>query len=73
MRESSEQVEQRAAEWLARQQGENWNCCDEVAFSAWLSASIANRVAYVRLVTAWESFGVFANSGRNRWFSQIPE
>jgi transmembrane sensor len=61
MCESSEQVEQAAAQWLARQQGENWNPCDEAALLAWLSASTANRVAYVRLAAAWDAAGRFGD------------
>src|SRR5262245_28251871 len=61
MRESSEQVEQTAAEWLARRQGGKWSPCDESALLVWLSTSTVNRIAYVRLSAAWEMFGVLAH------------
>src|SRR5690348_12702168 len=54
--QSSERVEQTAAEWLARRDGGEWKPSDEVALSSWLSASTAHQVAYTRLVAAWERF-----------------
>jgi ferric-dicitrate binding protein FerR (iron transport regulator) len=50
---SSEQIEQTAAEWLARQDGGEWGPSEEAALKAWLDASAAHRVAYLRLNEAW--------------------
>jgi ferric-dicitrate binding protein FerR (iron transport regulator) len=49
----SEWVEQTAAEWLAKKDGERWQLADEEAFNGWLTESVAHRVAYVRLAAAW--------------------
>jgi len=49
---STPQIEARAAEWLARQQG-NWRDEDNQALESWLAGSTAHRVAYLRLNAAW--------------------
>ena len=51
------QIEQVAAAWLARRDREDWNEADEAGLSAWLSASTAHRVAFLRLETAWRETG----------------
>jgi transmembrane sensor len=53
--ESSTETERRAAEWLAKRDGDAWSDADELAFQRWLDAATANRVAYLRLDTAWRS------------------
>ena len=50
-------VEERAAEWLARRDGEGWSAADDAALAAWISADIAHRVAYLRLQAAWDESG----------------
>ena len=50
---SSEQIEQTAAEWLAKQDGGEWRASEQVAFGAWLDASLLHRIAYLRLAEAW--------------------
>ena len=51
---SSDRIEQMAAEWLAKQDGGGaWGASEEWALSVWLDASIAHRVAYLRLAEAW--------------------
>lgn len=52
--ESSIQIEEAAAVWLARRDGGTWSEADEAEFSQWLRASTANRVAFVRLDAAWQ-------------------
>jgi transmembrane sensor len=47
------QIEEIAANWLARRDGEGWSAADQVALAQWLDASTAHRVAYVRLEAAW--------------------
>ncbi|MGH8063087.1 MAG: FecR family protein, partial [Pseudoxanthomonas sp.] len=55
---SSTQIEQTAAAWLARRDGGDWQERDRSRLEAWLAASIAHRVAFLRLEAAW------AHSGR---------
>ena len=51
---SSKQIEERALGWLARLDSGNWGEVDQGALSEWLSASTANRVAFLRLEAGWE-------------------
>ncbi len=48
-----EQVEQRAAEWLAKQDGHELTAGEERELTNWLNDSTAQRVAYIRLGEAW--------------------
>ena len=47
------QIEETAANWLARQDCEGWSVADQMALTVWLEASTAHRVAYIRLEVAW--------------------
>jgi transmembrane sensor len=55
--ESHRQIEQAAAAWLVRRDREEWNHADEAELQAWLSASTAHRVAFIRLQAAWQQAG----------------
>ena len=48
------QIEEIAAGWLARRDGDCWSVGDQVALIAWLEAATAHRVAYIRLEAAWQ-------------------
>ena len=37
------QIEETAADWLARRDGEGWSAADQVALAQWLDASTAHR------------------------------
>lgn len=52
--ERSEQIEQTAADWLARRDCGTWSDADEAALSGWLESATAHRVAYLRLSAAWQ-------------------
>jgi transmembrane sensor len=51
--QDSIRIEEIAAEWLARRDRGDWSESDQAELTAWLNASTANRVAYIRLETAW--------------------
>jgi transmembrane sensor len=51
---NSEQIEEIASRWLARQLSGEWMDADQVELDAWLDAATVNRVAYIRLATAWK-------------------
>jgi transmembrane sensor len=51
--DSSIQIEQTAAAWLARRDGDEWTDADQAQLGSWLDASIAHRVAFIRLEAAW--------------------
>lgn len=52
--ESSRQIEDAAAVWLQRRDGDDWTPSDQGELEQWLSASLAHRVAFLRLEAAWE-------------------
>jgi transmembrane sensor len=50
---SNRQIELLASTWLARRDGSDWSAHDQCELDAWLQASVAHRVAYLRLQAAW--------------------
>jgi len=50
----SVQIEKTAAAWLARRDRGNWGAADQAQLDAWLQASTAHRVAFIRLDAAWK-------------------
>lgn len=46
-------IEALAAQWLTRRESGNWNASDQAELDAWLEASTAHRVAFLRLDVAW--------------------
>ena len=52
--ESSKKTETAAAAWLAKRDGGAWSESDAAALEAWLAASTAHRVAFLRLQAAWQ-------------------
>ena len=55
--ESLDHIEQRAAEFLGRRDAGEWSAQDQARLDAWLAASTAHRIAYLRLELTWESAG----------------
>jgi len=51
---SSLQIEETAAEWLARRDSSTWDEVEARSFEDWVNASTAHRVAYLRLNAAWQ-------------------
>lgn len=54
---SAERIESEAAGWLARRDSGQWDETQQQAFDAWLDASTAHRVAWLRLDSVWERAG----------------
>ena len=50
-------IEAAAADWFAKREAGRWRAEDQADLEAWLDASTANRIAYIRLLTAWERSG----------------
>ncbi|ALN82855.1 FecR family protein [Lysobacter antibioticus] len=50
---SSRQIERDAAQWLARRERGDWSALEQAELDAWLEASTAHRVAFLRLDAAW--------------------
>jgi transmembrane sensor len=53
----SRQIEQVAAEWLARGDAGAWSARDRQALDAWLGERTEHRVAFLRLQSAWQEAG----------------
>jgi transmembrane sensor len=53
----SRQIEQVAAEWLARRDAGSWTARDQQALGAWLAERTEHRVAFLRLESAWNEAG----------------
>ncbi|MEH6422440.1 DUF4880 domain-containing protein, partial [Pseudomonas sp. CGJS7] len=54
---ASTQIEQTAAEWLARRDGGDWSASAQAQLDAWLAQATAHRVAFLRLSAAWSEAG----------------
>lgn len=53
----SRQIEQVAAQWLARRDAGSWTARDQQALDAWLAEATDHRVAFLRLESAWNEAG----------------
>jgi transmembrane sensor len=53
-KESTDQTEQTAAEWLIRRQSGRWTDTEQAELDRWLGASTLHLVAYLRLELGWE-------------------
>jgi transmembrane sensor len=51
---SAAQIEQQAADWLARRAGSSWSANDAAQLAAWLDSATAHKVAFLRLDSAWQ-------------------
>lgn len=69
---SSEEIEAVAAAWFAKREGGDWNAADEAQMQVWLDSSTAHRVAYIRIVTAWERSGRLSALGAGVPSGTIP-
>ena len=54
---TSDEIEATAAEWFAKRESGRWSAADQSQLEAWLDSSTAHRIAFVRIVTAWERSG----------------
>jgi transmembrane sensor len=55
--ETHKQIEDQAAVWLARRDASSWSPDDEARLHEWIGASVAHRVAFLRLEAAWNQAG----------------
>ncbi|HEY8509041.1 MAG TPA: FecR domain-containing protein [Steroidobacteraceae bacterium] len=51
------EIERIAADWLVKRTSGAWNDEQEAEFEAWIDASLAHRIAYLRLETVWKDTG----------------
>lgn len=70
--DSSIRIERVAAGWLARRDACGWTARDEAQLDAWLAASTAHRVAWLRLQAAWRESGRLKALGAGLPAGQVP-
>lgn len=51
--ETRQQIENAAAAWIFKRDAGEWTASDDVELANWLQASLAHRVVFLRLDTAW--------------------
>jgi transmembrane sensor len=69
----SAEIEATAADWFAKREGDRWSAEDQARLDVWLDASTANRIAYIRLQTAWERLGRLKALGAGVPAETIPQ
>lgn len=52
--ESIDDLSRLAASWIERREFANWSDADQAEFDAWISASPAHRIAFLRLEAGWK-------------------
>lgn len=72
MARDSMAIEQAAAAWLARRDGDRWSADDDAALARWLDADTAHRVAFLRLQAAWEESGRLQALGAGWQGGDVP-
>jgi len=68
----SRQIEHEAAAWLARREGSAWTERDQAQLDAWVAASTAHRVAFLRLESAWAACGRLKALGAGARSGGVP-
>lgn len=69
---ASRQIERAAAAWLAQRDGGDWSDEAQSRLDAWLAASTAHRVAFLRLQAAWEQAGRLQALGAGASADEVP-
>src|SRR5882757_7965213 len=54
---NSAEIEGIAAAWFAKREGGEWSAADQAQLETWLDSSTAHRIAFIRIMTAWERSG----------------
>ena len=68
----SVEIETAAAAWFAKRESGDWSAVDEEQLQAWLESSTARRVAFIRIITAWERSGRLSALGAGVSPGTIP-
>ena len=70
--ENPEQINARAAAWLARREMPDWSDSDGAQLERWMQASFRHRVAYLRLEAVWKKTARLKALGAGRASGEIP-
>lgn len=54
---NSAEIEAAAAAWFARRESGDWSAADQAQLEAWIDSSTAHRIAFIRIVAAWDRAG----------------
>jgi transmembrane sensor len=54
---NSAEIEEIAAAWFAKRESGEWSAADQAQLDTWLDSSTAHRIAFIRIMTAWERSG----------------
>ena len=54
---NSAEIEGIAAAWFAKRESGEWSAVDQAQLDIWLDSSTAHRIAFIRIITAWERSG----------------
>lgn len=68
---SNAQIEHTAAQWLVRREA-GWDETEQAQFQAWLEASTAHRIAWIRLDTGWQRASRLKALGAGLPPGQVP-
>lgn len=68
---SNAEIERTAAGWIARREA-GWSEAEQVQFRSWLEASVAHRVAWIRLDTGWKRAARLKAIGVGRPPGDVP-
>ncbi len=69
---NSAEIEAAAATWFAKRESGGWSAADQVQLEAWLDSATAHRIAFIRIVTAWERSGRLTALGAGVPAGTIP-
>lgn len=69
---NSAAIEAAAAAWFAKRESGEWSAADQAQLEAWLDASTAHRIAFIRIVTAWQRSGRLSALGAGVPAGTIP-
>jgi transmembrane sensor len=67
------EIEKTAAAWFAKHESGDWSAVEQSKLEAWLESSTSHRIAYIRIVSAWERSGRLSALGAGVPSGAIPE
>jgi len=66
------EIEETAAAWFAKRESGDWSASEQSKLEAWLDSSTSHRIAYIRIVSAWERSGRLSALGAGVPLGAIP-
>jgi transmembrane sensor len=69
---SRTEIDETAAAWFAKRESGDWSAGEQSKLEAWLDSSTSHRIAYIRIVSAWERSGRLSALGAGVPSGEIP-